>query len=217
YYGGMFYALSHEVEIYRNGERNKPRDRVLYREFSRIGKNGALTERIVKDIPDGTIGYAAIIQKEDDFLEFKCPHFIELGDSRRFLNIEVSRPMVRIKNLVHTSWQTNTTSLESRVVISAREVFDIYCEYGETTCHPAENGSYVICIRDTCNVHIDNYYGLHGWGFQGHHGIKGLYGNRNTFNRVDFHSFGYDVFFKDLTVKGRQINLQGGNEWSIEK
>ncbi|MCD8672616.1 hypothetical protein LUD45_35370, partial [Klebsiella pneumoniae] len=57
----------------------------------------------------------------------------------------------------------------------------------------------------------------HGWGFQGHHGIKGLYGNRNTFNRVDFHSFGYDVFFKDLTVKGRQINLQGGNEWSIEK
>ncbi|RVS28775.1 hypothetical protein EOL02_27185, partial [Klebsiella pneumoniae] len=41
--------------------------------------------------------------------------------------------------------------------------------------------------------------------------------NRNTFNRVDFHSFGYDVFFKDLTVKGRQINLQGGNEWSIEK
>ncbi len=44
----------------------------------------------MKDIPDGTIGYAAIIQKEDDFLEFKCPHFIELGDSRRFLNIEVS-------------------------------------------------------------------------------------------------------------------------------
>ncbi len=161
--------------------------------------------------------YAAIIPKEDDFLEFECPHFIELGDSRRFLNIEVSRPMVRIKNLVHTSWQTASTSLESRVVISAREVFDVFCEYGETTCHPAENGSYVICIRDTCNVHIDNYYGLHGWGFQGHHGIKGLYGNRNTFNRVDFHSFGYDVFFKDLTVKGRQINLQGGNEWSIEK
>ncbi|WP_206524775.1 hypothetical protein, partial [Klebsiella pneumoniae] len=53
------------------------------------------------------IGYAAIIPKEDDFLEFECPHFIELGDSRRFLNIEVSRPMVRIKNLVHTSWQTN--------------------------------------------------------------------------------------------------------------
>ncbi|MET5685535.1 hypothetical protein WIB42_15135 [Klebsiella pneumoniae] len=80
--------------------------------------------------------------------------------------------MVRIKNLVHTSWQTASTSLESRVVISAREVFDVFCEYGETTCHPAENGSYVICIRDTCNVHIDNYYGLHGWGFQGHHGIK---------------------------------------------
>ncbi|WP_185157434.1 hypothetical protein [Klebsiella pneumoniae] len=53
------------------------------------------------------------------------------------------------------------------MVISAREVFDVFCEYGETTCHPAENGSYVICIRDTCNVHIDNYYGLHGWGFQG--------------------------------------------------
>ncbi|MBD3702056.1 hypothetical protein IE986_09245 [Klebsiella pneumoniae] len=59
--------------------------------FHVLEKNGALTERIVKDIPDGTIGYAAIIQKEDDFLEFKCPHFIELGDSRRFLNIEVSR------------------------------------------------------------------------------------------------------------------------------
>ncbi|EOF4627306.1 hypothetical protein ACP1HW_001594 [Klebsiella pneumoniae] len=217
YYGGMFYALSNEVEIYRNGNRDNPRDRVLYRDFSRIGRNGALTERIVKDIPTGSIGYAAIIPKEDDFLEFECPHFIELGDSRRFLNIEVSRPMVRIKNLVHTSWQTASTSLESRVVISAREVFDVFCEYGETTCHPAENGSYVICIRDTCNVHIDNYYGLHGWGFQGHHGIKGLYGGRNIFNRVDFHSFGYDIFFDDLTVKGRQINLQGGSQWSIKK
>ncbi|EIW9071734.1 hypothetical protein A8C08_27815 [Klebsiella pneumoniae] len=217
YYGGMFYALSNEVEIYRNGNRDNPRDRVLYRDFSRIGRNGALTERIVKDIPTGSIGYAAIIPKEDDFLEFECPHFIELGDSRRFLNIEVSRPMVRIKNLVHTSWQTASTSLESRVVISAREVFDVFCEYGETTCHPAENGSYVICIRDTCNVHIDNYYGLHGWGFQGHHGIKGLYGGRNIFNRVDFHTFGYDIFFDDLTVKGRQINLQGGSQWSIKK
>ncbi|MBD3716526.1 hypothetical protein IE979_27290 [Klebsiella pneumoniae] len=86
----MFYALSNEVEIYRNGNRDNPRDRVLYREFSRIGRNGALTERIVKDIPTGSIGYAAIIPKEDDFLEFECPHFIELGDSRRFLNIEVS-------------------------------------------------------------------------------------------------------------------------------
>ncbi|QSS32039.1 hypothetical protein JJV77_10770 [Klebsiella pneumoniae] len=94
----MFYALSNEVEIYRNGNRDNPRDRVLYREFSRIGRNGALTERIVKDIPTGSIGYAAIIPKEDDFLEFECPHFIELGDSRRFLNIEVSRPMVRIKS-----------------------------------------------------------------------------------------------------------------------
>ncbi|MGU5886144.1 hypothetical protein ACV1E2_27275, partial [Klebsiella pneumoniae] len=61
YYGGMFYALSNEVEIYRNGNRDNPRDRVLYREFSRIGRNGALTERIVKDIPTGSIGYAAII------------------------------------------------------------------------------------------------------------------------------------------------------------
>ncbi|KUP44137.1 hypothetical protein QJ51_26655, partial [Klebsiella pneumoniae] len=65
YYGGMFYALSNEVEIYRNGNRDNPRDRVLYREFSRIGRNGALTERIVKDIPTGSIGYAAIIPKED--------------------------------------------------------------------------------------------------------------------------------------------------------
>ncbi|MGQ3933295.1 hypothetical protein [Klebsiella pneumoniae] len=39
----------------------------------------ALTERIVKDIPTGSIGYAAIIPKEDDFLEFECPHFIEAG------------------------------------------------------------------------------------------------------------------------------------------
>ncbi|MHB6640269.1 hypothetical protein ACYBO8_12220, partial [Klebsiella pneumoniae] len=54
-------------------------------------------------------------------------------------------------------------------------------------------------------------------GFQGHHGIKGLYGGRNIFNRVDFHTFGYDIFFDDLTVKGRQINLQGGSQWSIKK
>ncbi|HCF8260621.1 TPA: hypothetical protein NIU96_005469, partial [Klebsiella pneumoniae] len=213
YYGGMFYALSNEVEIYRNGNRDNPRDRVLYREFSRIGRNGALTERIVKDIPTGSVGYAAIIPKEDDFLEFECPHFIELGDSRRFLNIEVSRPMVRIKNLVHTSWQTASTSLESRVVISAREVFDVFCDDGEATCHPKESGSYVICIRDTCNVHINRYYGLHGWGFQGHHGIKGLFIKDSTFNRFDFHSFGYDCFSDNMVIKGKQINLQGGNTW----
>ncbi|EPT2098379.1 hypothetical protein ACVPKQ_000440 [Klebsiella pneumoniae] len=213
YYGGMFYALSTEVELYRNGNRTNPRDRVLYRDFSRIGKAGGLTQRLVKDIPNGTIGYAAIIPKEDNFLEFKCPHFIELGDSRRFLNIEVSRPMVKIKNLVHTSLQTGGTSLESRVLVSAREVFDVYCEYGEATCHPKENGSYVICIRDTCDVHIDKYYGLHGWGFQGHHGIKGLFINDSTFNRFDFHSFGYDCFSNNMVIKGKQINIQGGNTW----
>ncbi|WP_256948184.1 hypothetical protein [Klebsiella pneumoniae] len=213
YYGGMFYALSTEVELYRNGNRTNPRDRVLYRDFSRIGKAGGLTQRLVKDIPNGTIGYAAIIPKEDNFLEFKCPHFIELGDSRRFLNIEVSRPMVKIKNLVHTSLQTGGTSLESRVLVSAREVFDVYCEYGEATCHPKENGSYVICIRDTCDVHIDKYYGLHGWGFQGHHGIKGLFINDSTFNRFDFHSFGYDCFSNNMVIKGKQINIQGGNAW----
>ncbi len=213
YYGGMFYALSTEVELYRNGNRTNPRDRVLYRDFSRIGKAGGLTQRLVKDIPNGTIGYAAIIPKEDNFLEFKCPHFIELGDSRRFLNIEVSRPMVKIKNLVHTSLQTASTSLESRVLVSAREVFDVYCEYGEATCHPKESGSYVICIRDTCDVHIDKYYGLHGWGFQGHHGIKGLFINDSTFNRFDFHSFGYDCFSNNMVIKGKQINIQGGNAW----
>ena len=92
----MFYALSNEVEFTRNGNRDNPRDRVLYRDFSRIGRNGALTERIGRKIfrPAPT-GYAAIILKEDDFLEFECPHFVELGDSRRFLNIEVSVPMVR--------------------------------------------------------------------------------------------------------------------------
>ncbi|ENK2740924.1 hypothetical protein AB3C09_005443, partial [Klebsiella variicola] len=211
YYGGMFYALSTAVELYRNGNRTNPRDRVLYRDFARIGKAGGLTQRLVKDIPNGTIGYAAIIPKEDNFLEFKCPHFIELGDSRRFLNIEVSRPMVRIKNLVHTSWQTASTSLESRVVISAREVFDVFCDDGEATCHPKESGSYVICIRDTCNVHINRYYGLHGWGFQGHHGIKGLFIKDSTFNRFDFHSFGYDCFSDNMVIKGKQINLQGGN------
>ncbi|HBV3900607.1 TPA: hypothetical protein MDV78_005386 [Klebsiella pneumoniae] len=213
YYGGMFYALSTEVELYRNGNRTNPRDSVLYRDFARIGKAGGLTQRLVKDIPNGTIGYAAIIPKEDNFLEFKCPHFIELGDSRRFLNIEVSRPMVKIKNLVHTSLQTGGTSLESRVLVSAREVFDVYCEYGEAMCHPKENGSYVICIRDTCDVHIDKYYGLHGWGFQGHHGIKGLFINDSTFNRFDFHSFGYDCFSNNMVIKGKQINIQGGNTW----
>ncbi|HBT4844006.1 TPA: hypothetical protein ACXEN4_005420 [Klebsiella pneumoniae] len=215
YYGGMFYALSTSVELYRNGDMMTPRNRVLYREFSRIGRQGALTERIVKNIPDGTIGYAAIIPKEDNFLTFRCPHFIELGDSRRFVNIEISRPMVHVKDLVHSSLQTASASLESRVVVSGREVFDVFCDVGEATCHPAENGSYGICIRDTCNVHINRYYGLHGWGFQGHHGIKGLYVKDSTFNRMDFHSFGYDCYFDNMTLKGRQANLQGGNDWKF--
>ena len=71
YYGGMFYALSNEVEIYRNGNRDNPRDRVLYRDFSRIGRNGALTERIVKDIPTGSIGYAAIMYRIFSYNQLK--------------------------------------------------------------------------------------------------------------------------------------------------
>ncbi|CAA1293859.1 Uncharacterised protein [Klebsiella pneumoniae] len=141
YYGGMFYALSNEVEIYRNGNRDNPRDRVLYRDFSRIGRNGALTERIVKDIPTGSIGYAAIIPKEDDFLEFECPHFIELGDSRRFLNIEFPGRWCALKSGAYVVANSFNKSRKPRV-ISAREVFDVFCEYGET---PSPGGERLIC------------------------------------------------------------------------
>ncbi|MET5685536.1 hypothetical protein WIB42_15140 [Klebsiella pneumoniae] len=45
----------------------------------------------MKDIPTGSIGYAAIIPKKMIFWNLNARIFIELGDSRRFLNIEVSR------------------------------------------------------------------------------------------------------------------------------
>jgi hypothetical protein len=72
----------------------------------------------------------------------------------------------------------------------------------------ANNGAYVICFRNSIEVHVDAYYGLHGWGFQGHHGVKRLFIDRSVMNRFDFHSFGYDVFIDNTRFKGKQVNLQ---------
>ncbi|HIC9069427.1 TPA: hypothetical protein ACW70F_004848, partial [Klebsiella michiganensis] len=152
--------------------------------------------------------------KESAWLNFYPPTFFEAGADRRFVNMQIERSQVNICDLVMENWATG--NIESRVAISSYGVCDIRLRNATAECMPnANNGAYVISFRNSIEVHVDAYYGLHGWGFQGHHGVKRLFIDRSVMNRFDFHSFGYDVFIDNTRFKGKQVNLQGGGVFSM--
>lgn len=214
YRGGMFTVISSAVELYRSGVRNTPRYEVHYRDFSRIGRNGALSDVLVKNIPAGTINEAIITPKEDCWLTFEPPHFFEAGNGRKYVNIQIDRPMTEVKNLVMDNYSTG--DVQSRVVIGSYAVFDIRVNNLTGECIPNDvGGGYVLYFKNSIEIHTEGLYGLNGWGFQGHHGIKRMYVERSVINRFDFHSFGYDVYLNNIKIKGRQIYLQGGGQFKI--
>ncbi|WP_187986936.1 hypothetical protein [Klebsiella pneumoniae] len=214
YRGGYFGFISSAVELYRSGDKTNPRMQVHYRDFTRIGRNGAISDVLVKNIPAGTINEAWIQPKEDSFLTFQPPSFFEAGNGRKFINIQVERSQVNIDNLVIDNFSTG--SVESRVVVGSHGVTDIYCRNAAAECLPSEaGGAYVICFRNSIDIHVSGYYGLYGWGFQGHHGLKRVFIDQSVMNRFDFHSFGYDVYIDKTKFKGKQIYLQGGGQFSL--
>ncbi|EPG7345272.1 hypothetical protein [Klebsiella pneumoniae] len=214
YRGGYFGYISSAVELYRSGGRGNPRQHVHFRDFTRIGRNGAITDVFVKNTPAGTVSEAWIQPKESAWLNFYPPTFFEAGADRRFVNMQIERSQVNICDLVMENWATG--NIESRVAISSYGVCDLRLRNATAECMPnANNGAYVICFRNSIEVHVDAYYGLHGWGFQGHHGVKRLFIDRSVMNRFDFHSFGYDVFIDNTRFKGKQVNLQGGGVFSM--
>ncbi|MFV5219839.1 hypothetical protein ACJ42X_018760 [Klebsiella pneumoniae] len=214
YRGGYFGFISSAVELYRSGVKTNPRMQVHYRDFTRIGRNGAISDVLVKNIPAGTINEAWVQPKEDSFLTFQPPSFFEAGNGRKFVNIQVERSQVNIDNLVIDNFATG--NVESRVVIGAYGVTDIYCRNAAAECLPSEaGGAYVICFRNSIDIHVSGYYGLYGWGFQGHHGLKRVFIDQSVMNRFDFHSFGYDVYIDKTKFKGKQIYLQGGGQFSL--
>ncbi|WP_261153853.1 hypothetical protein [Serratia ficaria] len=214
YRGGMLTVISSAVELYRSGVRANPRYEVHQRDFSRIGRNGALSDVLVKNIPAGTINEAIITPKEDAWLTFEPPHFFEAGNGRKYVNIQIERPQVEIKNLVMDNYSTG--DVQSRVAVGSYAVFDIRLNNLTGECIPSEaGGGYIICCRNSIEVHASGLYGLNGWGFQGHHGVKRMFITRSVLNRFDFHSFGYDVYLDNIKMKGRQIYLQGGGQFKI--
>ncbi len=214
YRGGYFGYISSAVELYRSGGRGNPRQHVHFRDFTRIGRNGAITDVFVKNTPAGTVSEAWIQPKENAWLNFYPPTFFEAGADRRFVNMQIERSQVNICDLVMENWATG--NIESRVAISSYGVCDIRLRNATAECMPnANNGAYVICFRNSIEVHVDAYYGLHGWGFRGHHGVKRLFIDRSVMNRFDFHSFGYDVFIDNTRFKGKQVNLRGGGVFSM--
>ncbi|CAI1107637.1 Uncharacterised protein [Serratia ficaria] len=213
YRGGMVTLISSAVELYRNGGRTNPRLEVHYRDFARIGKNGALSDALVKNIPDGSVIEAFITQKEDAWLTFNPPSFFEAGSGRKFVNVQIERAMVNIDDLVMHNCATG--NLESRVAIGSYGVFDLRMKNAAAECTPSTSGSYVVCFRNSIEIHVTGYYGLYGWGFQGHHGAKRLFIDKSSMNRFDFHSFGYDVAITRTQIKGRQFNLQGGGKYTL--
>ncbi|WP_232554237.1 hypothetical protein [Klebsiella michiganensis] len=64
YRGGYFGYISSAVELYRSGGRGNPRQHVHFRDFTRIGRNGAITDVFVKNTPAGTVSEAWIQPKE---------------------------------------------------------------------------------------------------------------------------------------------------------
>ena len=215
YRGGLFGYISSAVELYRSGNQVNPRTQVKYRDFSRIGRNGALSDSLVKSTPAGTISEAWIQPKEDAWLVFTPPTFFEAGNGRKFVNIEIERSMVSVNDLVLSNWATG--NVESRVMVGSYGVTDIRLTNATAECMPnKEGGAYAICFRNSIEAHVTGYYGLYGWGFQGHHGVKRLFIDRSVMNRFDFHSFGYDVNINRSLFKGKQIYLQGGGKYTFE-
>lgn len=214
YRGSYFGFISSAVELYRSGDKTNPRMQVHYRDFTRIGRNGSISDVLVKNIPAGTINEAWIQPKEDSFLNFQPPYFLEAGNGRKFVNIQVERSQVNIDNLVIDNYSTG--NVESRVVVGSYGVTDIHCRNATAECLPSEaGGAYVICFRNSIDIHVSGYYGLYGWGFQGHHGLKRVFIERSVMNRFDFHSFGYDVYIDRTKFKGKQVYLQGGGQFSM--
>lgn len=214
YRGGLFGFISSAVELYRSGNKNNARNRVNYRDFTRIGRNGAISDILVKNIPAGTVTEAWIQPKENAWLNFEPPTFFEAGNGRKFVNIQIERSQVNVENLVIDNWATG--DVESRVAIGSYSVTDIHCRNAAAECIPSTSGgAYVICFRNSIDIHVSGYYGLYGWGFQGHHGLKRVFITESVMNRFDFHSFGYDVHISKTKFKGRQIFLQGGGQFSL--
>ncbi|WP_224357303.1 hypothetical protein [Klebsiella michiganensis] len=214
YRGGLFGFISSSVELYRSGNKTNVRNQVHFRDFTRIGRNGAVSDVLVKNIPAGTITEAWIQPKEDAWLNFAPPAFFEAGNGRKFVNIQVERSQVVVRNLIMENWATG--NVESRVAIGSYGVTDIHFENGAAECIPSEaGGAYVMCFRNSIDIHISGYYGLYGWGFQGHHGLKRVFIERSVMNRFDFHSFGYDVYIDRTKFKGKQVYLQGGGQFSL--
>lgn len=214
YRGGLFGFISSAVELRRSGDTTSVRNQVHYRDFTRIGRNGAISDVLVKNIPDGTITEAWIQPKEDSWLTFYPPTFVEAGNGRKFVNIQIERSQVVVRGLIMENWATG--NVESRVAIGSYGVTDIHFENGAAECIPSEaGGAYVMCFRNSIDVHISGYYGLYGWGFQGHHGLKRVFIERSVMNRFDFHSFGYDVYIDRTKFKGKQVYLQGGGQFSL--
>lgn len=214
YRGGYFGYISSAVELYRSGNRSSVRHEVHYRDFTRIGRNGSVTDMFVKNTPAGTVSEAWIQPKESSWLSFSPPAFFETGADRKFVNVQIERSQVQITDLVMENWSTGDT--ESRVVIGSYGVTDIELRNATAECIPNTfGGAYVICFRNSIEIRVDGYYGLHGWGFQGHHGVKRMFVDHSVMNRFNFHSFGYDIFLNHTKLKGKQINAQGGGTFYI--
>ena len=214
YRGGFFGYISSAVELYRNGNHDNVRQQVHYRDFTRIGRNGAVSDPLVKNIPAGTVSEAWIQPKENAWLTFAPPKFFEAGADRKFVNIQIERSQVSIDDLIMDNWSSG--NVESRVVIGSYGVTDIRCRNAAAECIPnTANGAYVLCFRNSISIHVDGYYGMYGWGFQGHHGLKRVFVNRSELNRFDFHSFGYDVYLTGCRFKGKQVYIQGGGQYVL--
>ncbi|WP_234479922.1 hypothetical protein [Erwinia sp. S38] len=214
YRGGLLFVRSSAVKYSRNGLVDVPRQQVLYRDFARIGKNGALTDMMVENIPDGSVAEAFIVPKEDSYLTFEPPHFHESGNSRRFYNIEIYRPMTIIGKM---SLRTDAYgSAPAWVKISAHEVFDVEYKGGQCDGSFQYAGAYVLSFRDCIDMEVKRFTGMYGWGVNGHHGTKEITFRDCMMNRIDWHTFGYNVRGYNVTLKGNGINAHGGGVWKFK-
>ncbi|WII79959.1 hypothetical protein N5863_16430 [Klebsiella pasteurii] len=214
YRGGFFGYISSAVELYRNANHDNVRQQVHYRDFTRLGRNGAVSDPLVKSIPAGTVNEAWIQPKEDFWLDLCPPRFFEAGNGRKFVNIQLQRSQVNIDNFLLENFATG--DMASRTVIGSYGVTDIRCRNAAAECLPdTSQGAYVLCFRNSISIHVDGYYGMYGWGFQGHHGLKRVFIERSELNRFDFHSFGYDVYMTGCRFKGKQVYIQGGGQYVL--
>lgn len=208
YRGGRVMYISSVIRLWRNGETSIPRQAVYYNDHAIIGRNGALDTQLIMDIPDGTVTYAMVTQREDSRLYIKGPRF-EFNAARSMTIFRLQRPSVTLEGL-SVKFLVTPQAVSARNAIRLEDTFDIEVKNCDLEANPGQGDGYGVMMLGAINVHLHNLTGNYGWGLTGNKWVKRLRITASHFNRLDAHESGYDWTVEDTTLRCTGFRVHGG-------